>query len=38
MSTYVMFDVEFRDMARYQGIKSMRDECSSARLVSVEGL
>ncbi|TWO70662.1 DUF1330 domain-containing protein [Caenimonas sedimenti] len=22
----------------YQGLKSMRDECSSARLVSVEGL
>jgi hypothetical protein len=42
MSTDVIFDVQIRDPARYQdfmkGVKSVRDGCSSARLVSVEGL
>jgi len=61
MSAYVIFDIEIRDLARYQefmngvkpapkaweqryrgpidgGLKSIRDECSTARLVSVEGL
>ena len=28
----------FYNGATYQGLKSVRDECSSARLVSVEGL
>jgi len=28
----------FYNGAAYQGLKSIRDECSSARLVSVEGL
>ena len=38
MTAYVSFDVDIRDMTRYRGIKSIRDECSSARLVGVEGL
>lgn len=29
---------EFYDGPTYQGLKSIRDACSSARLVSVEGL
>jgi len=42
MSAYVIFNVEIHYLARYQafmqGLKSVRDPCSSARLVSVEGL
>lgn len=39
MSAYVIFDVEIRDMSRYQDfMKAVRDECSSARLVCVEGV
>ena len=47
MSAYVIFDVEIRDMTGYQafysgpvyqGLKSIRDQCSSARLVAVEGI
>jgi uncharacterized protein (DUF1330 family) len=57
MRAYAIFDVDIRDMARYQefmqavkpafeafyhgpvyrGLKTIRDECSSARLVAVEG-
>jgi uncharacterized protein (DUF1330 family) len=29
---------EFYNGATYQGLKSVRDECSSARLVSVQGI
>ncbi|MGY0193957.1 hypothetical protein ACWA7J_02665 [Leptothrix sp. BB-4] len=42
MSTQVIFDDESRDPDRDQafmkGVKPLRDACSSARLVSVEGL
>lgn len=60
MSACEIFDVEIRDMTRYQeftkgvelaldsagarcgetchGLEDLRDACSSARLVSVEGL
>jgi hypothetical protein len=36
MSAYLIFDVE--DGPSYRSLKATRDECSAARLVSVEGL
>ena len=38
MPAYVIFDVEIQDMPQYQALTPVRDACSFARLVSVEGL
>ena len=43
MSAYAIFDVQSHDLERYQTFiqqakPALRDECSSGRLVSVEGL
>lgn len=44
MAAYAIFDVEIRDLERcqyddpvYRDLKALREQCSSTRLVAVEG-